>query len=154
MIRPQDKKKLTTRKLSPEMKRMKSIAVANKADEDFDGSTLDYNTVYIETVRSKLLDRNGQLLKTPVAQAIDAWIDYTTDKFGIAPVVYACEKALEDNPYLWEEYIYDSDQNGFLTNDTLSILNAYAETYIENYKRINFDSGEFDDTVGDEFMIE
>lgn len=112
-----------------------------------------FTEIYIDTVRELISEGRGQsVLRTPVAQAIDNWLDGAISEYGNELVAYVCQKAMDENPYIFEQYIYDSDQSGMLTNDTLFILNAYADEYIEAYQSQTFDEVELgiDDTIGTE----
>lgn len=116
-------------------------------------ATPSFNEVYVDTVRELIRSGRGMnVLNTPVAHAIDNWLDETIAEYGIDAVAYVCQKALDDNPYIFDQYIYDSDQSGMLTNDTLFILNSYADEYIENYSSKTFDENDLqiDDTIGTE----
>lgn len=133
----------------------------NEANEE----DLDFDETYIDTVKAKLLNRWGtDYIKTPVAQAILHWIDDRIATYGRGAVVVALQKANSENPYIFDRYIYDSDTDGSLTVETLSILNYYADEYIEGHRDradnlanarnaaedLGIDTGEFDTTIGDE----
>lgn len=107
--------------------------------------TPNFNTAFIDTVRELATrGRGSSILTTPVAIAIRAWLDRTIASHGENLVAYVCEKALENNPYIFDSYIYQSDQSGFLSNETLFILNEYAGQYIEEYERETYDETELD----------
>lgn len=95
--------------------------------------TLDQAT--IDTVLELVTNGRGRgALSTPVAIAISDWVDENRAKYGDILVAHVCMKALQDNPYIFEEYIYDSDQTGYYATSALITLDAYAQEYLDNYK--------------------
>lgn len=125
------------------------------------GNTGQFDTIYIDTVLEIATYGQGNYrrktpLQTPVAKALRAWIGETRTEYGDALTAYVCKKALSQNPYIFTTYIYDSDQTGALTNDTLFILDSYAREYIENYQSpidLRQVEAEADDTVGTEGIM-
>ncbi|HEY8542404.1 MAG TPA: hypothetical protein VIL29_08470 [Pseudothermotoga sp.] len=129
--------------------RLRNIDARRKA-----GQIPNFDTAFIDTVRELATrGRGSSVLNTSVAIAIRAWLNRTIATHGENLVAYVCEKALGNNPYIFDSYIYQSDQSGFLSNETLFILNEYANQYIEDYKSETYDETELgideDDGTGE-----
>lgn len=114
----------------------------------------NFDTAYIDTVKELCLHgRGGAILNTPVALAIRHTIDRMINTYGEQLTAFVCEKALNSHHYIFDSYIYQSDQGGVLTNETLMVLQDYAQRYIEDYQGETFDETELgldeDDGTGE-----
>ena len=96
---------------------------------------ITFDQATIDTVLELVTNGRGRgALNTPVAIAIRDWVDENRARYGDTLVAYVCMQALQDNPYIFEEYIYDSDQTGYYATSALITLDAYAQEYLDNYK--------------------
>ena len=103
----------------------------------------DFDTAFIDTVRELATrGRGSSILNTPVALAIIGWLDSNIARYGRNMVAFVCAKALADHPYIFDSYIYQSDQSGYCTSETLFVLRQYATEYIEAYNPEVFDEVE------------
>lgn len=126
---------------------------------------LDLDISVIDTVEAKLLNRWGTgYIKTPVAEAIMDWIESERAAHGDKAVATVLKKAKEKKPYIFDRYIYDSDQDGTETEDARSLLEDCANEYIEGRRErannlanarnaaedVGIDTSEFDTSIGNE----
>lgn len=109
-----------------------------------------FSTTYVDTVKELVIrGRGGSTLNTKTAVAIAEWIADVEVEYGANILAYVFEKAVEEHPYIFDSYIYQSDQTGRQASETLQVLNAYARDYIENYTEITIDENELE--VDDDF---
>lgn len=91
-----------------------------------------------------------KILKTPVATNLRSWLSKTPSMYGVSVVGQACQLALENDLYIWDEWIYASDQDGSLSQQTLLILEEYVTRVDPEHERTNYDEEElgFDEDTG------